>query len=381
MLYALVHQQMNIISFIVLLLFSFYAFSVLDKKAKINRYYLASLYLNLVILILEVTFFMSILQYGLSSFATRIIGICSYTISPILPYLVMKLVCLYFPSPYKIPKTTKLIFRSLIIINFLFAIFVFNFELSNGRYKTNSVIVSFALSAVFSGYALYVIIKNKKALLRIEFILIASINIISTALILFQFIFKESRFILITSSFTLVLLFIVIQQKELYRDTLTGARNRLALKKCLSTKRQDQKISIVMIDLDYFKNINDTYGHAEGDYVLRVFARMLQKVYSEKGVVIRMGGDEFLILVYNVLNDELTELSGRMTKLIDRYNNRGLKPYRIKYSCASGVYDNSDISIDQFIHEVDLQMYQNKKKKRVISTNKDGKIFSAEPFI
>jgi len=175
-------------------------------------------------------------------------------------------------------------------------------------------------------------------------------------------------------------MFIVIQQRELYRDALTGARNRMVLKKCLDahSKKPADNLSVVMIDLDYFKNINDTYGHSEGDYALKVFVKLLQKVYSDNGVVIRMGGDEFLILIYEISTLEVNELIKKMSKMVDRHNNKGVKPYRIKYSCASGTYNNCDISIDQFIHEIDMQMYKNKSGRRSSNINSREKICSLD---
>ncbi|MHB8065962.1 MAG: GGDEF domain-containing protein, partial [Ruminiclostridium sp.] len=149
--------------------------------------------------------------------------------------------------------------------------------------------------------------------------------------------------------------------------------NRLVLKKCLDAhvKKPAGNLSVVMIDLDYFKNINDSFGHSEGDYALKVFVKLLQKVYSEDGIVIRMGGDEFLVLIYEISTLEVNELIKKMSKMVDKFNNKGIKPYRIKYSCASGTYNNSDISINQFIHEIDMKMYQNKNGRK-------GKMWSVE---
>lgn len=368
----LFHQQMNIISAIVLLFFLLYSIIVLDKNSKINNIYIISLSLNLVIIALDVAFNFFINRMdSISIFVPRIIGGLIFMLSPFLPYLFLQFVCSYFTTPYKIKRLTKMFFIVLFILNFAVAIFSFK---SRTFIEINIAenLLPFLLGTVFLTYSIFIVFTSKRKLIYFEYIYITTMSIIVFALVLIQLFLIKTMFIWSGSTFTLILMFIVIQQRELYRDSLTGARNRLVLKKCIDAynKKTGGNLSVVMIDLDYFKNINDSYGHSEGDYVLKTFVKVMQKVYSENGIVIRMGGDEFLVLIYKISTIEVNELIKKMSKLIDRYNNKGVKPYRIKYSCASGTYNN-DISIEQFIHEIDLKMYQNKNGRK-------GKTWSVE---
>jgi diguanylate cyclase (GGDEF)-like protein len=369
----LIHQQVNIISAIVLLLFWMYACSVLDKKSYINKIYLVSLSLNLILIVLEVTFNIIVKMDSISIFFPRVIGGLIFALSPLLAYQFLQFVCYYFSTPYKIKRSIKTIFAVLIFLNSIVAISSFKSKMFIESIRITEYTVPFSISLIFLVYSAFTIFKNKKTLINFEYIYIITICIITSVLVLAQFIASETRFIWCSSTFTVILMFIVLQQRELYRDPLTGARNRLVLKKCLDAhaKKAVTNLSVVMIDLDYFKNINDSFGHSEGDYALRVFVRLLQKVYSENGIVIRMGGDEFLVLIYGVSTLEVNELIKKMSKMVDKFNNKGIKPYRIKYSCASGTYNNSDISIDQFIHEIDMKMYQNKNGRK-------GKMWSVE---
>ncbi len=366
-------QQMNIIVATVLLLFLMYACSVLDRKTNINKIYLLTLTLNLLLILLNITFVFIINIKGLSIIFPRLIGGLIFGIAPLFAYLFLKFICNYFSTQYKIKRSIKALFTFLIFLNFLVAIMTFKSEMFLESRSITECLIPFFISLIFFAYSSIVIFKGRKMLIKFEYLYIFTISIMTIVLVIIQFIVGETKYLWCCSSFGVILMFIIIQQRELYRDTLTGARNRLVLAKCLEacSKKPNENLSVVMIDLDYFKNINDTYGHSEGDYVLKTFVKLLQKVYSEDGIVIRTGGDEFLVLIYHISQLEVNELNKKMSKLVDKYNNRGTKPYRIKYSCACGTYSDRDKSMDQFIHEIDMKMYQNKQ-------NKKGKMWSVE---
>jgi diguanylate cyclase (GGDEF)-like protein len=359
----LAHQQINILSGAVLFLFGIYATSVLDKKTTINKIYLASLFLNLFLINLVIILNL-LVAYKIEVFWARVISCLLYILSPMLSYLFLKFICYYFSSHYKIREPVRSIFYVLIITNIFTAVF----SSINRTFDTkvlSDYIVSFIISLVFLVYSVYVIKSSKKTLLKFEYAYILAISIITNILVFIQLLINETRFVWCSTTFTIIMMFIVIQQRELYRDSLTGARNRLVLKRCMDAyvRRPSGSLSVIMIDLDYFKNINDLYGHSEGDSALKIFVRLLQKVFSDNGIVIRMGGDEFLILIYNLSAAKVNELIYKMDKLVEKYNTKGGKPYSIKYSCASGVYKN-DMSIEQFIHEIDLKMYDHKNNHR-----------------
>lgn len=101
------------------------------------------------------------------------------------------------------------------------------------------------------------------------------------------------------------------------RDPLTGLGNRRFLEEFVDTlvatvKRRKTKISVMMLDLDYFKMVNDTHGHDAGDAVLKVVARILREAVRSSDLVIRFGGEEFLI----ILQDAVVEDAGRIAESI-----------------------------------------------------------------
>ena len=107
-------------------------------------------------------------------------------------------------------------------------------------------------------------------------------------------------------------------------DSLTGLSNRHYFfeqihKTCARFKRhQDQPVCVMMLDIDYFKQINDCYGHAAGDQVLATFARLLRKNLRETDLAARVGGEEFALLLYDTTLAGATELAERIRVEVER---------------------------------------------------------------
>ena len=93
--------------------------------------------------------------------------------------------------------------------------------------------------------------------------------------------------------------YILIVQSQIKIDPLTRLGNRAAYDEQIESlsRKENLILTVANIDLDNFKTINDTYGHQEGDKVLRLFAERIKEVFDGKGVSIRLGGDEFIVLV------------------------------------------------------------------------------------
>ena len=120
---------------------------------------------------------------------------------------------------------------------------------------------------------------------------------------------------------------------------------------------------MVNIDLDDFKNINDVCGHHEGDKVLRLFARQLEDVFEGKGVSIRLGGDEFIVLINENQKEVLEKYIKTLIDKINAYNETSDMPYRINFSYGMTIFNNAYNSIDEFIQHSDKLMYMEKQKK------------------
>ena len=168
----------------------------------------------------------------------------------------------------------------------------------------------------------------------------------------------------------LVLLYVYMQSQRssIYHDDLTHLNNRRLMIKHLSEKmKSDNPWSLIMIDVDMFKSINDTYGHSEGDRALMEVASVLSLMSRENGYsAYRYGGDEFTILTD--LNDEkqLEEFCESINVRIAKHSEEVAVPYELQTSCGYAIYNEEEMAvIPDIIESADKKMYQNKEMKKL----------------
>lgn len=150
-------------------------------------------------------------------------------------------------------------------------------------------------------------------------------------------------------------------------DELTGLLNRrgfslLAGNNLQLARRDNISASLVFFDLDKFKLINDTFGHAEGDDALIKFAELIKSHSRQSDSFARMGGDEFVGLLMNSDEKSALEIIERVRKDIQKYNSSPAKDFDIVFS--EGVIQfNKDVheTLDDLIDEGDRLMYKMKK--------------------
>lgn len=95
----------------------------------------------------------------------------------------------------------------------------------------------------------------------------------------------------------------IAAEEKAFTDTLTGLRNRRTVDYELDRLvAQKRPFSLLHLDLDYFKAVNDTYGHAAGDHVLETVARIMMEVTRDQDIVARVGGDEFVLICENLMD-------------------------------------------------------------------------------
>ncbi len=141
----------------------------------------------------------------------------------------------------------------------------------------------------------------------------------------------------------------ILKEKSL-KDPLTGIYNYRYLRERLSSefkraKRYLFSLSIIMLDIDYFKSINDIYGHQYGDHILKTIAAFLTKSVRGNDVVARYGGDEFLILMPDTDKNGVFELS---KDLLAKFNNHIFDPKfrKLKITLSLGIATYPDLGIN-----------------------------------
>jgi len=149
-------------------------------------------------------------------------------------------------------------------------------------------------------------------------------------------------------------------------DPLTGLANRRAAQQRLLAEaarsgRHGHPLTIVAFDLNDFKKINDQYGHGAGDEVLRVFAAALARAIRLSDVAVRMGGDEFLLLLPECRVDQVPGLLNRLRRL--EVNFQGTR-IPVEFSAGCVGYRQNETP-EEFLERVDKELYANKRASKV----------------
>ena len=169
----------------------------------------------------------------------------------------------------------------------------------------------------------------------------------------------------------LLLVFNGIQNDSIVFDYLTGAYNRRALEDRLRKKIADSnhQFGAIMLDIDGYKKINDTYGHLVGDKALTDFANALRQSVHIKDFVARYGGDEFVLVINCKTLNELEHIIAQIHLNLKKLNDREIYPFQFNVSIGYALY-SANLTLEQFIDQLDTKMYEQKKRKFVVSTNR-----------
>ncbi|WP_299935010.1 GGDEF domain-containing protein [uncultured Nitratireductor sp.] len=152
-------------------------------------------------------------------------------------------------------------------------------------------------------------------------------------------------------------------------DSLTGMQNRRffddALREYLQEFRRIEKpVGLMVLDLDHFKQVNDTHGHDVGDDVLREVARCLKDLTRYHDVVARMGGEEFAVVAPNMNNESLVKLAERIRRAVSQLlieaSNVNI---RVTISVGLSIWDGRE-SAEEFYRRADKMLYEAKRLGR-----------------
>lgn len=159
----------------------------------------------------------------------------------------------------------------------------------------------------------------------------------------------------------------IAAEEQAFTDTLTGLKNRRALSHILERYLTNQQpFAVMQLDLDYFKSVNDSYGHAAGDHVLQRVAEIMVDSTRTDTTLVRAGGDEFILIFPGSMSPK--QLSGIAKRLIERIEEPipfGKVMCRISGSIGiSVVPEHLEVTASEVLEEVDQALYSSKNAGR-----------------
>ncbi len=158
-------------------------------------------------------------------------------------------------------------------------------------------------------------------------------------------------------------------------DALTGYNNRHQFEKRLKettahAKRQNQPLCCIMSDIDFFKKVNDTYGHAVGDCVLKTVAKTIKKELRESDIASRYGGEEFVFLLPQTKLDEAIIVANRLKEAVEN-KKINIEEYKIKDIKEISV--TVSIGVSEYKNEKDYEMLYKKADEALYTAKETGR--------
>jgi len=153
-------------------------------------------------------------------------------------------------------------------------------------------------------------------------------------------------------------------------DELTGLYNRrgfFALVEPLLklAKRQKKTLYMLYADMDKLKEINDTFGHQEGDLAIKDMASIFRATYRESDIIARISGDEFVVIPVEGVGNDSSGIENRLQEKVENHNAKGERQYKLSISCGIAHYDPLiPTSIDELLVQGERLMYEQKKRKK-----------------
>ena len=152
------------------------------------------------------------------------------------------------------------------------------------------------------------------------------------------------------------------------RDSLTGLYNRRAFNHMLeklTETAQGKYMALLFIDIDYFKSVNDTYGHDVGDLLLKEFADFLRRVFSHKDLIARQGGDEFVVCVLSASSRvDVREPMVRLHRQLATLKLDAVKDFRLSFSAGIAEYPSDATDLVGLLRCADEAVYRVKENGR-----------------
>ncbi|MBU1144096.1 MAG: diguanylate cyclase [Firmicutes bacterium] len=238
----------------------------------------------------------------------------------------------------------------------------------------------------FSPFYIYTLISGLKNRVRGSFLMLSTVLIMLVAVIL-EFFFDGSLYNFFFASFIMISFmsiaiadeFLVIKafskslELEIVIDPLTNVYNRLYLNKLIENESSGRNpltgyYELLFLDLDNFKNTNDTYGHLLGDEILTVISKRMRSFFGEQSIIIRYGGDEFIVLHESTAETDIESTIASFKEYLEEVIYIDGNAYFVKGTIGHSSYHSKHNRLEDVIKNSDANMYLKKQSMNLDQT-------------
>ncbi len=268
-----------------------------------------------------------------------------------------------------IPLTIPLIINLIIALLSAFFGFSFVIDQNNVYHRGSLFILMVSICYFYLFYSLIYIILKRKSVEHKAYIPLLLFALPPFIGGIIQSLFYGVSIVWNCTTISIFIIFINIQNSQLYTDSLTGLYNRRQfdnyMQECFRNCDEGVMLGTIMIDLDSFKKINDSWGHIAGDVALVEAGKILKNSFRKEDIICRYGGDEFVVVLKVVGMVELTNMVERLKTNTNKFNENNDLLYSINFSIGFDILDcKSGMTIQQFIKHIDNLMYEDKSRNK-----------------
>ncbi|GAB6110001.1 GGDEF domain-containing protein [Fusibacter bizertensis] len=363
---------LNIYSIIFLIIIYIYAENNDDKFSLQHKLYMKILMTTILLLFIDIfsrfdgnpdSFYPTVNYWG---------NLIIFLLNPVLPSL--WLLYVHF-QVYKDERKTIQLMYLLIVGTLIFDFFVilnqfyewfYYIDIYNIYHRGSLFIISALPPMILIFCAFCLVIIKRKCIERRHFYSLIFFAIPPFVSIVIQIKIYGISIMLNSIVFSILVVLLNIQNKDMHTDYLTGVYNRKKLttylKKKIDMCTHNKTFSAIMLDINHFKKINDTFGHEMGDKALISSAAILKSCIKSNDLLARFGGDEFIIIMNSSNLNDLEECATKIRNSTDRFNKTNPLDYELSFSMGYAVYDyNSHMTAEEFQNHIDLLMYSDKE--------------------
>jgi len=348
------------------------AYRRLDRRDRLNQMFLGTSFIILLEILLETTF---CLINGKAIFQpiSLALHLGLFMTAPILTYCWHFFLRSWVAGERPVTRRERIVLLLPVLINTFATLlspffgWIFWVDGENVYHRGPYFIISTIIIYYYLAYSLILLIRYRKQMMKEEFAPLFAGCLLPILGGIFQTMFYGLLLMWSSTAFSLIIVYIFLQQRMIHLDSLTGAWTRDSFHCYLSQrirKEQNPRFGAVYLDLDGLKQINDRFGHLEGDLAIKTTIGLIKGTLRRADIIARLGGDEFIIVINCRSKDALEQIIERIKKRLSEYNQNSGKDYQLACSFGADVFQGKYSSIDQFLHQIDNDMYRDKKGKR-----------------
>lgn len=364
---------LDLYSIAILLVIGYHATKRHQRESTQHRLYMLMLWVTIALLFIEALGRFDGRPDTIYPLVNRTGNFLLFLLSPVLPslWLMYSHLQVFGDSPWP-----RRLLHPLIAVNAANAVFTlltphhgwyYYIDAGNIYHRGPLFLISFGFTAIQLLAAFAMIIANRKRIEQRHFFSLMFFAVPPCVGIAAQVLLYGTSFIMSGVTVSLLIVFLNVQNKSIHTDYLTGVSNRKRLESYLderiATSTADRTFSAILIDLDNFKAINDTFGHDMGDKALQISAELLKSCVRSDDLIARHGGDEFCVVLRTGERGDLDAIINRINTCVAKYNATSDQPYKLGFTMGYDVYDfRSHMKAEEFQKRIDTLMYENKRR-------------------